>query len=155
MRVGKQSRSGAWAVGLAGAGIVVVGAAGPAVAAGPEQVQTPAAEATIHVRAVAAQSEITAGPLQGPLAASIARDRAARCTYPVHHVVHHRRAVYRTAAVVPPPPLPLPPPPQLVPLRPIYVYGPPVIYRPVPVPFVYRPFYRPYIYRPYVYRPFY
>ncbi|WP_419729836.1 hypothetical protein [Lichenicola sp.] len=129
-------------------------AAGPAKAAGPEQVQLPAAEATIHVRAVAAQSEITAGPLQGPLAASIARDRAARCSYPVHHVVHRRRVAYRVAAVAPLPPPPAPPVP-LVAVRPVYVYGPPVIYRPLPVPFVYRPFYRPYFYRPYSYRPFY
>ena len=154
MRMRKQSRQAAWAVGLVSAGVVFATASTPAKAAGPEQTQMPAAEATIHVRAVAAQSEITAGPLQGPLAASVARDRAARCTYPVHHVVHRRRATYRTASVVLPPP---PPPPlvPLVPLRPVYVYGPPVVYRPVPPPFLYRPFYRPYFYRPYVYRPFY
>ena len=115
----------------------------------------PSAEATIHGRAVVAQSDITAGPLQGPLATSVARDRAARCTYPVHHVVHRRRVTYRVAAVAPPPPPPPPPPlVPVIPLRPVYVYGPPVIYRPFPTPFVYRPFYRPY-YRPYFYRPFY
>lgn len=152
MRMRMQRSAGAWSVAMAAAGFLGI-APVTARAAGPEQAAMPTAQATIHVRAVVAQSQITAGPLQGPLAASVARDRAARCTYPVHHVVHRRRVAYRTAAVTPPPP----PPPlvPLVPVRPVYVYGPPVIYRPVPVPFLYRPFYRPYFYRPYSYRPFY
>lgn len=98
--------------------------------------------------ALVAQSQVTAGPLQGPLNAWEADRPGARCPVPVRRVVHHRRVSRRA-------PLPvvvvtaLP----LVPFVPAYAYPPPGMYRPVVPVYAFRPFYRPYFYRPYFYRP--
>ncbi len=97
--------------------------------------------------AVVAQSQITAGPLQGPLNPQGASGQAARCSVPLRRVVHHRRVTRRAPPVVV---AALP----LVPLAPAYAYPPLVVYRPVVPVYAFRPFYRPYFYRPYFYRPF-
>ena len=119
-----------------------------------------AATATRSGTTMMAQARISPGPLQGPLqgpppgptSPSAAVEPAARCSYPVRRVVHHRRMVRRVApvpvaAVVPPP----------VPVVPVYAYPPPpvVVYRPVVPVYGVRPFYRPFLpYRPFPYRPF-
>ena len=107
----------------------------------------PAAGAAAPGGAVVAQSQITAGPLQGPLNAGEAGRPGARCPIPVHRVAHHRRVARRAPPVVV---TALP----LVPFNPAYAYPPPFLYRPVVPVYAFRPFYRPYFYRPYFYRPY-
>ena len=108
---------------------------------------TPDAGATAPRGAVVAQSQITAGPLQGPLNAREADRPGARCPVPVRRIAHHRRVARRAPPVVV---SALP----LVPFVPAYAYPPPVLYRPVVPVYAFRPFYRPYVYRPYFFRPY-
>ncbi len=108
---------------------------------------TPDAGSAASRGAVTAQSQITAGPLQGPLNARDADRPGARCPVPVRRIVHHRRVARRVPPVVVVTALPL------VPFVPAYAYPPPVMYRPVVPIYAFRPFYRPYFYRPYYYRP--
>ncbi len=100
----------------------------------------------------AARSQAAARPLQGPPNTPRAGGHGPGHVRPIRHG-HHRRLAHRTAPVL----LAAAPVP---PSGPVYVYPPPMVYRPaVPVyavrpfyrPFFYRPFYRPFFYRPYVY----
>ena len=90
---------------------------------------------------VVAQSQITAGPLQGPLNPGAAGQNPKRS-----RPSHRRRLARRSAPVLLAAPL--------VPVVPVYVYPPPVVYRPVVPVYAFRPFYRPFFYRPFVYRPY-
>ncbi len=147
-----------WMAMLATAG-VAVGAAqasaapeGGTVASPARTIEWSASHATPDVgtaprQAVMAQSQITAGPLQGPLSAREADRPGARCPVPVRRVVQRRRMARRT----PPPVLVTALP--LVPFVPAYAYPPPGMYRPVVPVYAFQPFYRPYFYRPYFYRP--
>ncbi len=91
---------------------------------------------------VVAQSQITAGPLQGPLNPGTIGQGPKRSRPP-----HRRRLTRRFAPVLLAAPV--------VPLVPVYVYPPVVVYRPVVPVYAFRPFYRPFFYRPYVfYRPY-
>ncbi len=96
--------------------------------------------------AVVAQSQITAGPLQGPLNVPGVKRQRPSSSCPIRPV-HRRRVAARAApvrlAAVP-----------VVPLVPIYAYPPPVVYRPVVPVYAFRPFYRPFLYRPFFYRPY-
>ena len=123
--------------------------AGP-VAAPPRTIEWPGVSAapTAASGATATRSPATAGPLQGPLNVPTASGQSpehARSIRPVHHRRLARRAAPVLLAAAP-----------VVPFVPVYVYPPPLVYRPVvPVyavrPFFYRPFYRPFLYRPYFY----
>ncbi len=144
---------GSWLAALAAAGALAASVGTEAAAAG-EPVAAPSrtiewsASPAAAAGAVVAQSQITAGPLQGPLNAPGASGRSSRCSRPVRSV--HRRQVARRAAPVLV---------AAVPVVPVYAYPPPVLYRPVVPVYAFRPlprpfFYRPFFYRPYLYRPF-
>ncbi len=118
----------------------------PATIEWPAAPLDPGAGAVARSGPVVAQSQIDAGPLQGPLSAAGADGRTGRCTYPTRRVAHHRQVTHQAARL-------LPAAVPLVPVVPVYAYPPPIFYRPAPLFYGVRPFYRPYFY-PYLYRPY-
>ncbi len=123
------------------------------VAAPPRTIEWPGIPPVAASGAAAARSQITAGPLQGPLNVPTVSEQSRRYARPICPV--HRRRLARRAAPV------LLAAAPVVPFVPVYVYPPPLVYRlVVPVHavhpfyrpfFFYRPFYRPFFYRPYFY----
>ncbi len=149
-----------WMTVLAAAGVLAgtiraEGAPGTGpIAAPPRTIEWPGfplAAATASASGAAeARSQATAAPLQGPLNVPTASGHSRRHARPIRPV-HLRRLAPRAAPI-------LVAAAPVVPFVPVYVYPPPLVYRPVvPVyavrPFFYRPFYRSF-YRPFFYRPY-
>ena len=118
---------------------------GEPVAAPSRTIEWPASPAPPQAGApadrVVAQSQITAGPLQGPLNPGAAEQRPKR-----FRPSHRRRLARRAAPVL----LAAPGGPGV----PGDVYPPPVGYRPVVPVYAFRPFHPPFFYRPFIYRPY-